>query len=199
MITRRRAHIDRMTDTSQVGMLQGDRTYSFDANMALSDGFAAITVSGYAQYGGADGVVDLGGNQQAVVTLPSIADVATITPQQARIDAVCVIDLTGASVTGNPPLMTGTIKFILVGSNDAAFGTGNTVQLAMMEIGIAAGQEQPNGKVSPGPPAIGGNRYELLFTNEQANVKYQFAKLYVVVATSGNPTFKAFIAVLPEP
>jgi hypothetical protein len=192
MITRRRAHISGMTDTSQVGMLQGDRSYSYDANMALSDGFAAITASGYAQYGGADGVVDLGGNQQAIVTLPSIADVPTITPQQARIDAVCVIDLTGLTNTG-------TAKFILVGSNDAAFGTGNTVQLAMMEIGAVAGQEQPNGKLTPTPPAIGGSRYELLFTNEQANVKYQFAKLYVVIASAANPTFKAFIAVLPEP
>ena len=175
-------------------MDQGDRTYSFDANMALSDGAAAITVSGYAQYGGADGIVDLGGNQNVTITLPSIADSSTITPQQARIDAVCVLDLTAVTTTG-----TASEKVILVGSNDPAFGAGKTIQLGMMEFGAIVSQDQPNGFVTAAPASVGGSRYEILFSSEQNNVKYQYVKLYVVIANSGSITFKAFIAVLPEP
>lgn len=193
-LIKRRALIKGLTDSSQIGLLQGDRTYSFDANMALSDGAAAITASGYAQYGGADGIVDLGGNQNVTITLPSIADSTTLTPQQARIDAVCVLDLTAVTTTG-----TASEKVIVVGSNDPAFGAGKTIQLGMMEFGAIASQDQPNGFVTAAPPAIGGSRYEIPFSSEQNNVKYQYVKIYVVIANSGSITFKAFIAVLPEP
>ena len=37
------------------------------------------------------------------------------------------------------------------------------------------------------------------FSSEQNNVKYEFVKLYNVVTNSGSLTYKAFIAVLPEP
>jgi len=176
-------------------MVQGDRTYSYDANMALSDGAAAITVTGYAQYGGADGIVDLGGNQNVTITLPSIADVSSLTPQQARLDAVCVIDVTAVTTSG-----TASEKLIVVGSNDPAFGsTSGSFQLGMMEFGAAASQSQVNAKVTPAPNSVGGSRYEILFSSEQNNVKYQYVKLYVVIANSGSITFKAFVAVLPEP
>lgn len=172
----------------------GDRTYSFDANMALSDGAAAYTASGYAQYGGADGIIDLGGNQNVTVTLPSIADSSSITPQQARIDAVCVLDLTAVTTTG-----TASEKVIIVLSNDPAFGAGKTIQAGMMEFGAIASQSQPNGFVTAAPNATGGSRYEIPFSSEQNNVKYQYVKIYVVIANSGSITFKAFVAVLPEP
>ncbi len=175
-------------------MLQGDRSYSVDANAFLSDGTAAITASGYTQNLGADGIVDLGGNQNVTITMPSIADVSSLTPQQARIDAVCVIDLTAVTTSG-----TASEKVILVGSNDPAFGAGKTIQLAMMEFGAIASQSQPNGFVTGAPPAVGGSRYELPFSSEQNNVKYQYVKLYVAIANSGSITLKAFIAVLPEP
>jgi hypothetical protein len=194
MTTHRYAKISGMTNTDQVGMLMGDRTYSFDANMALSDGAAAYTVSGYAQYAGADGIVDTGGNQNVTITLPSIADVTTLTPQRARIDAVLVLDLTAVTTSG-----TASEKVIIVGSNDPAFGAGNTIQLGMMEFGAIASQEQPNGFVTAAPNAVGGSRYELLFCTEQNNVKYQYVKLYNVIANSGSITYKAFVAVLPEP
>lgn len=172
----------------------GDRTYSVDANAFLSDGIAAYTATGYAQYAGADGIVDLGGNQSVTITLPSIADSTTITPQQARIDAVCVLDVTAVTVSG-----TAVAKVIVVGSNDPAFGAGKTAQLGMMEFGAAASLEQINGFVTATPNAVGGSRYEIPFTSEQNNVKYQFVKVYVVIANSGSITFKAFVAVLPEP
>jgi hypothetical protein len=172
----------------------GDRTYSFDANMGLSDGVASYSANGYAQYAGADGIVDLGGNQGITITLPSIADVTTITPQQARIDAVCVIDVTAVTVSG-----TALSKLILVGSNDPSFGANKVTQLGMMEFGAAAALEQTNGLVTGTPPAVGGSRYEIPFTNEQNNVKYQYVKLFMVFSNSGAITFKAFVAVLPEP
>lgn len=195
-MTKRSARLLGMTDTSEASLmlLQGDRTYSFDANMVLSDGAAAITASGYAQAFGADGIIDLGGNQGVTITLPSIADVATITPQQARIDAVLVLDLTAVTTSG-----TASEKVILVGSNDPAFGAGKTIQLGMMEFGAIVSQEQPNGFVTGAPPAVGGSRYEMPFTNEQNNVKYEYLKIYNVIANSGSITYKAFVAVLPEP
>ena len=192
---KRSAKLLGMTDTSQASLmlLQGDRTYSIDANMILSDGVAAYAASGYAQYAGADGIVDLGGNQTVTITLPSIADVSTITPQQARIDAVCVLDVTAVTTSG-----TASEKVILVGSNDPAFGAGKTIQLGMMEFGAIASQDQPNGFVTAAPNAVGGSRYEIPFTNEQNNVKYEYVKLYVVLGGSNaSITFKAFMAVLP--
>lgn len=172
----------------------GDRTYTFDANMGLSDGAAAISASGYAQYAGADGIIDLGGNQNVTITLPSIADVSSITPQQARIDAMLVIDVTAVTTSG-----TASEKLILVGSNNPAFSAGTTVQLGMMEFGAIASLEQPNAFITAAPNAVGGSRYEIGFSSEQNNVKYQYVKLYVVIANSGSITFKAFVAVLPEP
>jgi len=171
----------------------GDRTYVFDANNGLSDGAAAVTASGYAQYAGADGLVDLGGNQGVTITLPSIADSSTITPQQPRIDAVAVIDLTAVTTSG-----TSSEKLIIVGSNDPGFGAGKAIQLGMMEFGAIASQDQPNGFVTAAPPSIGGSRYEIPFTNEQNNIKYQFVKLYVVIANSGSITFRAMVCVLPR-
>ncbi len=88
-------------DMSEVAQLpQGDRTYSFDINNAVSDGAAAYTASGYATYGGAQSVIDTGGNQNVTITLPSIANSSTITPQQARIDAAMIIDLTAIYTGG---------------------------------------------------------------------------------------------------
>lgn len=180
-------------DYARSQMQQGDRTWTFDANMGLSDGAAAVAVTGFSQYAGADGIVDLGGNQGATVTLPSIADSATITPQQPRIDAVCVIDVTAVTTTG-----TASEKMILVGCNSPAFAS-SVQELGMMEFGAAASLSLSNGVLTPAPAAVGGSRYEILFTNEQNNIKYQYVKLQVIIANSGSITFKAFVAVLPEP
>jgi hypothetical protein len=174
----------------------GDRTYAIDANMILSDGAAAYTASGFAQNLGANGVVDLGGNQNVTITLPAIADVTTLTPQQARIDAVCVIDMT-AIATGGTDLY----KVLLLLSNDPAFGAGNVAMGGMLEFGAAASLDTPNGFVTPQPNAIGGSRYEMPFTSEQNNVKYEYCALYNVISGNTSPsiTYKAFVAVLPEP
>lgn len=156
----------------------GDRTYSFDANLQLSDGSAANTASGFAQVGGVDAILDLGGNQGVTPT------------QQARMDGVVVIDVNALDIASGDERYT----FKLLGSNDSNFGVGNVAELAGLSIG----------KGTSGTPAtltdgvVG--RYELLFCSEQASVKYQYVKLYVSIAgTTPTITFIAFIAVLPEP
>jgi hypothetical protein len=177
-----------------LAMLQGDRTYSFDANNALSDGAASYAASGYAQYGGQDGIVDLGGNQNVTITLPSIADVSTYTPQQARIDAVVVIDVTAGTFTG-----TTLFKIYAVASNDPSFGSGTVVCVGMLSFGNSGGAEFLNALTTATPASVGGSRYEMPVCLEQNNVKYEYLKLYNVVANSAALTYKAFLAVLPEP
>ena len=171
----------------------GDRTYAVDANNFLADGAAALTASGYAQYGGADGIIDLGGNQNITVTLPSIAATATLTPQQARIDAAVVIDVTAIVVTSGCYY-----KLMVLVSNDPAFGATNVMLAGALQLAIAGTGDVPNNFTPPTIPSIGGNRYEILFSNEQNNVKYEYVKLYVVLGGSNaSITFKAFMAVLP--
>ncbi len=171
----------------------GDRTYAVDANNFLSDGAAALTASGYAQYAGADGIIDCGGNQNITVTLPSIAASSSITPQQQRIDAVVVIDVTAYIVTSGCYY-----KLMVLVSNDPAFGATNVMLAGALQLAIAGTGDVPNNFTPPTVPAIGGNRYEILFSNEQNNVKYEYVKLYVVLGGSNaSITFKAFMAVLP--
>jgi hypothetical protein len=173
----------------------GDRSYTFDANNAFSDGAAAYTASGYAQSGGADGVVDTGGNQNVTITLPSIADVATITPQRARIDAVAVVFVTAAKVSSSNEVY----KLLVLGSNDPNFAAGNVQMLGAIELGFAGSNDIPNGITTPAPAAVGGSVYEILFCTEQNNVKYQYVKLYNVLAgTTPSISYRAFMAVLPR-
>lgn len=164
------------------------RTYSFDANTVLSDNAAAYTATGYAQAYGADGVVDLGGNQGVTITLPSIDDVSSITPQQARIDAMLVVDVTAIDIaSGNE-----TYKIMLLVSNDPNFAAGNVVQAAGVMVGKGASLDGINMKDS-----VTG-RYELGFTNNIAGSIYQFAKLYLVLAgATPSINISSFIAVLP--
>lgn len=166
----------------------GDRTYSFDANNVLSDNAAAYTANGYMQVGGGQGIVDLGGNQGATVTLPSIADSTTLTPQQARIDAVAVVDVTAIVASG-----TNRYTLKILGCNSPAFAS-SVAELGAIGLGHGA-----NGTPATQGDSVTG-RYEILFTNEQANVKYQYVSMYLVVSGSTQSiSFFAFIAVLPEP
>lgn len=155
----------------------GDRSYSFDANLVLSDNAAAYTADGYAQVGGADAVLDLGGNQG-------------VTPaQQARIDAVAVIDITAIDLTSSNE----TYVFRMLGCNTAAFAS-NVVELASITLGKGASLVPATQKDS----VVG--QYELFFCTEQASLKYQFVKLYNDVGgTTPSISFSAYVAVLPEP
>jgi hypothetical protein len=173
----------------------GDRSYALDANNQVSDGAAAYTASGYAQTAAADGVIDTGGNQNVTITLPSIAAVSTITPQQARIDSVMVVFVTANKTSNSNEVY----KLLVLGSNDPNFGAGNVQMLGGIELGFAGSNDIPNGITSPAPNAAGGAVYEILFCTEQNNVKYQYVKLYNVLSgTSPSITYRAFMAVLPR-
>src|SRR5512142_2820180 len=102
-----------------------DRTYSYDINNCVSDNAAAYTASGYLQCGGADGLLDLGGNQ------------GTSPTQQARIDATMVFDITAIDTTsGNE-----SYKLLIVGSNDPNFGAAAVTCLAAVELGAVGGAD----------------------------------------------------------
>lgn len=161
----------------------GDRSYSFDGSMVLSDGAAAQVATGFAQNGGADGIVDLGGNQ------------STSPKQQARIDAVCVIDITAMDATTTDEAY----RLLVLGSNDSTFANGNVFVLGEIELaGGVLSVLGPGGAGVTGTSATGRN--EILFTNEQQNTKFEFVKLFAVLSgTTPSLTYKAFIAVLPEP
>lgn len=155
----------------------GDRTYSFDINLVLSDNSVAYTATGYAQANGADAVLDLGGNQN-------------VTPvQQARMDGMLVVDVTAITL-GTANLH----RLLLVGSNDPNFGAGNVVSLAGIELGKGTALDVTNGKDS----VVG--RYEVPFCTEQANVKYEYVKLQNSISgATASISYSAFVAVLPEP
>lgn len=181
-------------DMSEVAQQQqGDRTYAFDINNAVSDGAAAYTASGFATYAGQQSILDTGGNQNVVVALPSIANVSTITPQQARIDAAMIIDLTAIYTGGGDAY-----KLLVLGSNNPGFTAGTVQCLGALELGTAGSTDVPNGITTPVPASVGGSRYEILFATEQNNVKYEYVALYHVLSgTTPSITYKAFMAVLP--
>lgn len=154
----------------------GDRTYSFDANLLLSDNAAAYTADGYAQAAGADAILDLGGNQ------------GTTPAQQARIDAVCVIDVTAIDVASADELY----RLKILGSNATAF----TATRVLAELTLGKG----TAKVPSSTIDDTTGRYELFFSTEQDDTKYQYVKLYNDVAgTTPSISYQAFVAVLPEP
>ncbi|MCK1445422.1 hypothetical protein IVB43_23845 [Bradyrhizobium sp. 48] len=168
-----------------------ERTYSFDANNVLSDNAAAYTASGYLQAGGADGIVDFGGNQGVTITLPSIDDVSSITPQQPRIDAVLIVDVTAIDIaSGNE-----TYQLDLMVSNDPAFAAGNVVCAGGVQMGKGTSLR---GAVAQKDSVTG--RYELMFSNNIAGAIYQYAKAYLTAGgTTPSVSITSYISVLPEP
>lgn len=155
----------------------GDASYSFDVNLQLSDNAAAYTTDGYTQVNGADAVLDLGGNQ-------------SVTPaQQARMHAMCVIDVTAIDIASGDEVY----RLKILGCNSSAFSS-NVVSLAEITLGDGSTLVPNTQKDS----VVG--RYELPFVTEQANTKFQYVKMYVDVnGSSTSISFSAFVAVLPEP
>lgn len=151
-----------------------DRTYSFDKNLEFSDG-GAYTATGFLQSGGTNGILDLGGNQG-------------LTPkQQARMDAVAVVDVTAIDISsGNE-----TYKLMVIVSNDPALATGN-VCAGMVELGKGASLDGLNMADS----VIG--RYEIMWSNNVAGSLYEYAGVYLVAGgTTPSITIEGFHAVLP--
>jgi len=171
------------------------RNYAFDVNMQLDDGAGAHSSASWGQVAGSQAIVDLGGNQGITITLPSISNVATITPQQARGDFVCVLYDVAATISGS-----NIYRISVVGSNSASMASGN-VTLGEIPIGIGSVMDPPNSANSTAPLGVGnypaGWQYEILFTNEVVNTPYEFVSLYVA-GTFGSITFRAFVGVLPR-
>lgn len=154
-----------------------DRTYAFDANLLFSDGLAALTATGFSQAYGANGILDLGGNQ------------GTSPKQQARIDACAVIDISAIDISsGNE-----TYWIQIIGSNDPALATGN-VMLAAVQVGKGASLSGLNMADS----VVG--RIELPFCTQVAGSLYEYVGVYVTMGgTTPSLTMSGFVAVLQEP
>lgn len=145
----------------------GQRTYTFDKNLVLSDGLTAITATGTAVIGG--------------VTTNSILDVGA-----ARLDGQIVIDISAMDISSSDE----TYRIILQGSNSSSFASG-IENLAVLDVGATAA------RLGGAQNSVIG-RYELGFTNEQADTVYRYLRIRVVVAgITPTITFGAFIATDP--
>ena len=153
-----------------------DRTYNFDINLLLSDNAAAYTASGFLTVGGANAIVDVGGNQ------------GTSPVQQARIDAMLILDVTAITVSG-----TQTYQFDILLSNDPAFGAGNVVMGPGIQLGVGASLRGANAQSS-----VTG-RYEVGFSTQIAGTIYEYVMVFLTAANSPSIGVTAFVAVLPEP
>lgn len=154
----------------------GDRNYNFDANLLLADGAAAITADGYTQVSSATATLNLGGNQSTSPT------------QQARLDAVCVIDISAIDIASTNE----TYCLKILGTNDSTWASGSIYELAAINLGYSAALIP----ATQGDTLIG--EYELMFSTERANVKYQYIRMYVdVTGTTPSITFTAYVSVLP--
>lgn len=154
-----------------------DRTYAFDANLLFSDGLAALTASGFTQAFGANGILDLGGNQGANPK------------QQARIDACAVIDISAIKISSGNEVY----KILILASNDPALATGN-VMVGGAEVGKGVSLDGINMADS----VVG--RLEIPFCTQVAGVLYEYFGVYVVISgTTPSITFQGFVAVLQEP
>jgi len=182
----------------------GSRTYSFDKQMQLADGAAAVTASGFTQVGGAIKILDLGGALNRF-------DLGVI-GSEARIDCALVVDVSAISTAtdghyrlhvmgSNNPNMLAPVS---LGCLDIGLGTklfGGPIVSGGVTLGVAGAE---NAAISTGSNLPTGNttvvgRREILFTTEQSDVMNEYIGLWVEVlgTTSASIQFTAFVAVLP--
>lgn len=156
-----------------------DRTYSFDVNLLFSDGVLAQTASGFTQALGANGILDLGGNQ------------GTSPKQQARIDACAVIDVTAIDISsGNE-----TYQIDILASNDPAFGAGNVVCVGGVQLGKGTSLRGPAAQADS---VVG--RVEIPFCTQVAGLLFEFIGVFITTGgTTPSITLQGFVAVLQEP
>ena len=110
--------------------------------------------------------------------------------QQARIDAVAVIDVTTIKTSSSNE----TYKFLINASNDPAFGSGNVVNVGAIELGFGGSTDVVNGTTSVRP-----GRYEVFFCTNVAGSLYEYLQVYLVVGgSSPSIVYDGFVAVLPH-
>lgn len=142
------------------------RNFTYDAALLLKDS-VAVTASGAAQVAAAAKVFDTG----FVSGGPS-----------ALFKGFAVIDVTALNIATADELYTITVQ----GSNSPTFASG-IENLAALQLGAAA--VRPGGA---GASLVG--RYELCFQNEQADVMYEYIRVFITVAGTGpSITFTCFI------
>lgn len=165
----------------------GSRTWTMDRKMLFADGAAATTASGIAQVSGANAIIDLGG-------APNRTDLG-IVGGYARVDMAMQIDVSAlvASNTDN------VYRLHVMGSNNA--DGSKPVVLG----GIVLGNFTliPNGSTGSAATGAGSTsvagRYEVFFTNEQADIIYEYIYIYVTAAGTGvSITFTAEGVILPD-
>jgi hypothetical protein len=107
----------------------------------------------------------------------------------ARFEAVAVIDVTAVEIDTTNEDYT----IVAQGSNSATFATG-VQNLGMIDVGANA-TGRPGGAIDS---LVG--RYELMFTNEQADVTYRYIRLYtkVVGTIATGVNYTAFLTLLPD-
>lgn len=131
------------------------RTFTYDAALLLKDS-VAVTATGAAQVAAAAKVFDTG----AVSGSPA-----------ALFKGVAVIDVTAIKTsTGDE-----TYSLFIQGSNSSTFAS-LVENLAEIDLGAIAVRKGAASVLS------GIGRYEVMFQNEQADVMYQYIRLYFVVA-----------------
>lgn len=106
----------------------------------------------------------------------------------ARLDAVLIVDVSAIEIASDNE----EYDIILQGSSSATFAS-DIQNLAQMNLG--ATEVRQGGAID----SVAG-RYEMPFTNEQADVRYQYLRLYTVVAgtVATGINYKAFIGELPR-
>lgn len=151
----------------------GARNYNYDAFNVLSDGLTAYTTAQIAKVSAANKILDYGG----ALTRTDIGLVGSL----GREDFNLIIDVSAMTLGA-----TNLYDILIMGSNNSS-GT-NAAVLGGIRLGNTA--VMPN---SGATSVIG--RYEVPFTDEQADIKYEYVYLWVVPqGTSPSITFTGWVA-----
>lgn len=147
-------------------MAQYNRAGTFDSLLELADGAAAVTSSAAGLVDTAAKVIDLGG--------------------AAFMKGLAVIDVSACKVSAGDE----DYEIKIQGSNTAAFGGTDIVDLANLNIGDAS--------ILPGASDKTTGTYEVPFCNQSAvagsNVIFRYLRVYAVLAgTSPSVTYTAYI------
>ena len=99
----------------------------------------------------------------------------------ARLDATMVIDVSAIDISSSDEAY----KIIVQGSTSPTFAS-NIENLAVLDLGKSAA------RLAGAKDSVAG-RYELFFTNQQADVTYPYLRVYTVCAgTTPSITYTAF-------
>jgi hypothetical protein len=158
-----------------------------DRKHLFADGAAAMTASGIAQVSGANAIIDLGG-------APNRTDLG-IVGSMSRVDMALQVDVS-ALVTANTDDV---YRFHVMGANNA--DGSKPVMLGGIVLGnftLISNGSTGSAATGAGSTSVPG-RYEILFTNEQADIIYEYVYIWMALAgTAASITFTAEGVILPD-